>query len=142
MGPEYLPKSSTKSSNRSFQRNTQRMERGSVYLRCCGSSQVTKESLPFQVSRERGRSLRGSWDKSQQAMMHQSKTVIRILLVDDHQIFLTGLQLLIEKEPDMTVVGTAGNRTGALAMMQEQPDIVLLDLDLGNESGIDFLPQL
>ena len=74
--------------------------------------------------------------------MHQSQTAIRILLVDDHQIFLTGLQLLIEKEPDMIVVGTASNRAEALALMQEHPDIVLLDLDLGNESGIDFLPQL
>src|SRR5213593_4745957 len=74
--------------------------------------------------------------------MHQSETAIRILLVDDHQIFLTGLQLLIEREPDMIVVGTASNRAEALALMQEQPDIVLLDLDLGNESGIDFLPQL
>jgi len=75
-------------------------------------------------------------------MMYQSETAIRILLVDDHQIFLTGLQLLIEKEPDMIVVGTASNRAEALALMQEHPDIVLLDLDLGNESGIDFLPQL
>ena len=74
--------------------------------------------------------------------MHQSQTAIRILLVDDHQIFLTGLQLLIEREPDMIVVGTASNRAEALALMQEHPDIVLLDLDLGNESGIDFLPQL
>ena len=74
--------------------------------------------------------------------MYQSETAIRILLVDDHQIFLTGLQLLIEKEPDMIVVGTASNRAEALALMQEHPDIVLLDLDLGNESGIDFLPQL
>jgi len=74
--------------------------------------------------------------------MHQSETAIRILLVDDHQIFLTGLQLLIEREPDMIVVGTASNRAEALALMQEHPDIVLLDLDLGNESGIDFLPQL
>ena len=74
--------------------------------------------------------------------MHQSETAIRILLVDDHQIFLAGLRLLIEKEPDMIVVGTASNRAEALALMQEHPDIVLLDLDLGNESGIDFLPQL
>lgn len=74
--------------------------------------------------------------------MHQSQTAIRILLVDDHQIFLAGLRLLIEKEPDMIVVGTASNRAEALALMQEHPDIVLLDLDLGNESGIDFLPQL
>src|SRR5207247_10713380 len=74
--------------------------------------------------------------------MHQSQTAIRILLVDDHQIFLTGLRLLIEKEPDMIVVGTATNRAEALALMQEHPDIVLRDLDLGNEGGIDCLPQL
>src|SRR5947208_11145627 len=74
--------------------------------------------------------------------MHQSQTAIRILLVDDHQIFLTGLRLHIEIELDMIVVGTENIRVEALALMQEHPDIVLLDLDLGNESGIDFLPQL
>src|SRR5262249_29961451 len=38
--------------------------------------------------------------------------------------------------------GTAANRAEALNLMQENPDIVLLDLDLGNESGIDFLHEL
>ena len=75
-------------------------------------------------------------------MVQSETTAIRILLVDDHQIFLTGLRLLIEKEPGMTVIGAAANRTEALSMMQESPDIVLLDLDLGSENSIDFLPQL
>jgi len=64
--------------------------------------------------------------------MHQSQTAIRILLVDDHQIFLTGLRLLIEKEPDMIVVGTASNRAEALALTGvPDPELHLRAVRLG-----------
>jgi len=68
---------------------------------------------------------------------------IRILLIDDHAIVLAGLRLLIESRPGLKVVGEAGNRAEALAIAaQERPDIILLDLDLGRDSGLDFLPEL
>jgi len=68
---------------------------------------------------------------------------IRILLIDDHAIVLAGLRMLIESKAGLKVVGEAGNRADALALAaREQPDIILLDLDLGRESGLDFLPEL
>jgi DNA-binding NarL/FixJ family response regulator len=42
----------------------------------------------------------------------------------------------------MAVVGQAVNRTEALAAARTRPDIILLDLDLGNENSLDFLPDL
>ena len=68
---------------------------------------------------------------------------IRILLIDDHELVRTGLRMLLERRPEMVVVGEATNRADALAMAaREQPDIILLDLDLGGESSLDFLPEL
>jgi DNA-binding NarL/FixJ family response regulator len=68
---------------------------------------------------------------------------IRILLVDDHAIIREGLRDLIGSRPGMTVVGDAGTRAEALQLAaREQPDVVVLDLDLGGESGLDLLAEL
>jgi two-component system, NarL family, nitrate/nitrite response regulator NarL len=68
---------------------------------------------------------------------------IRILIVDNQTVVRQGLRLLIENRPNMRVVGEAGNRDEALALANgEQPDVILLELDLGGSSGIDFLPEL
>ncbi len=68
---------------------------------------------------------------------------IRILLVDDHKLVRAGVRLLIETNPRLEVVGEAANYAEAKALtINELPDIILLDLDLGDENGIDFLPEL
>jgi two-component system, NarL family, nitrate/nitrite response regulator NarL len=68
---------------------------------------------------------------------------IRILIVDDHTLVREGLKMLIENESDMLIVGEAGNSADALAIsVREQPDVIVLDLDLGGEDAIDFLPAL
>jgi DNA-binding NarL/FixJ family response regulator len=68
---------------------------------------------------------------------------LRILLVDDHLVMRAGLRLLIENQPGMTVVALASNREEALKLAAcESPDLILLDLELGAESGLTFLPEL
>lgn len=68
---------------------------------------------------------------------------IRVLIIDDHKIVRDGLRDLIESQPDMTVVGDAGNSADAMILTtREKPDVIVLDLDLGTESGLDLLPQL
>ena len=68
---------------------------------------------------------------------------IRIVIVDDHVIVRAGLRMLIENHGGLTVVGEAGTGVDALAVTEkEQPDIILLDLDIGGESGLDFLREL
>lgn len=69
--------------------------------------------------------------------------LVRILLVDDHAIIRSGLKMLIESQPGLRIVGEASDRAGAIAIAaRERPDLVLLDLDLGAESGIDLIPHL
>src|SRR5215213_7488692 len=68
---------------------------------------------------------------------------IRVLIVDDHKIIRDGLRDLISSRQGMEVVGDAGNRADALsAATREQPDIIVLDLDLGDDSGLDLIPEL
>ncbi|MEH1868926.1 MAG: response regulator transcription factor [Nostoc sp.] len=69
--------------------------------------------------------------------MSQSAT-IRVLLVDDHAIVRQGLAAMIENEPDMTVVGQAGDGQEAIAFYRQlQPDITLMDLRMPHMSGVD-----
>jgi DNA-binding NarL/FixJ family response regulator len=54
-----------------------------------------------------------------------------------------GICALIEKQPSMKVVGEAVNCAEALSLAaSKEPDLVLLDIDLGNENGLDFLAEL
>ena len=68
---------------------------------------------------------------------------IRVLLVDDHTIIREGLRDLIATRPEMTVVGDAGTRVEALGLARrERPDVIVLDLDLGADSGLRMIPEL
>lgn len=68
---------------------------------------------------------------------------IRLLLVDDQVIVREGLRLLLENQAGLTVAGEAATCPDAVALAaREQPDIILLDLDLGTTHGLDCLPEL
>ncbi|HEY3037523.1 MAG TPA: response regulator transcription factor [Pyrinomonadaceae bacterium] len=67
---------------------------------------------------------------------------LRIMIVDDHLMVRAGLRMLLE-DAGMEVVAMAGNRGEALDLAaREEPDMILLDLDLGREDGLSFLPEL
>lgn len=69
---------------------------------------------------------------------------IRVFLVDDHASILWGLERLIQSgRPAMEPVGSATGCEQALERIaQAEPDIILLDIDLGRESGLDAIPRL
>lgn len=68
---------------------------------------------------------------------------IRLLLVDDQVIVREGLRLLLENQPGLLVAGEAANCEDAVAVAaREQPDLILLDLDLGASHGLDCLAEL
>jgi two-component system, NarL family, nitrate/nitrite response regulator NarL len=76
-------------------------------------------------------------------MFPQQDRPIRILMIDDHAVLRAGLRMIIESRTGMLVVGEAENRRESLAAIaNETPDIILLDLDLGDENGLDMLPEL
>ena len=68
---------------------------------------------------------------------------IRILLLDDHALFRESLARLLQAESGFDVVADCSSGTEALRIMKSREiDIVLLDLDLGDERGADFLERL
>jgi two-component system, NarL family, response regulator NreC len=69
--------------------------------------------------------------------------VTRLLIVDDHAVVRAGLRLLLSAEPDFEVVGEAGDTRGAVVEARAlQPDVILLDVVMPGESGIEALPRL
>jgi DNA-binding NarL/FixJ family response regulator len=67
---------------------------------------------------------------------------LRILLVDDHPTVRLGLKHLLESAGN-EVVGEAGNATDAVRLAGElRPDVVLLDLRLGDDSGIEVCREM
>jgi two-component system, NarL family, response regulator NreC len=73
--------------------------------------------------------------------MSRAKSRIRVLIVDDHAVVRSGLRLLLEKEKDIEVVAEAGDVRGAvLEARSSKPDIVLMDVVMPGQTGIEGIP--
>jgi DNA-binding NarL/FixJ family response regulator len=69
--------------------------------------------------------------------------MIRVLIVDDHELLRAGLRSRLEGEPGIAVVGEADSAERAVVMTRSlQPDLILLDLLLPRTSGYDAIPEL
>jgi two-component system response regulator NreC len=69
--------------------------------------------------------------------------VIKVVLVDDHAVVRSGLRLLLDANEDIEVVGEAGNAKDAIFRARAlKPDVMLLDVVMPGESGIEVLPAL
>jgi DNA-binding NarL/FixJ family response regulator len=73
----------------------------------------------------------------------KTTTTISIIIVDDHTIFRTGLRMLLDAEPHLKVVDDCASVQEALKSVSlKKPDIVLLDLHLNGQSGMELLPRV
>jgi two-component system response regulator NreC len=73
-----------------------------------------------------------------------SKTIkIRVLIADDHAILRSGLRMLIDAQPDMTVVAEAQNGKEAIQGSNEtKPDVVILDITMPEAGGLHALAEI
>jgi len=75
-------------------------------------------------------------------MVDPSKVSLRCLIVDDNALFLEGAADLLRRE-GLDVVGVASNSAQALQLASElRPDVTLVDIDLGDEDGLEVARQL
>ena len=68
---------------------------------------------------------------------------IRVLIADDHAILRDGMRLLLGSQPDIEVVGEAGNGRDAYFLVEEiRPDVVLMDIGMPVLNGLDATQQI
>ncbi|MEX1249215.1 MAG: response regulator transcription factor, partial [Acidimicrobiia bacterium] len=68
---------------------------------------------------------------------------LRLVIVDDHELVRDGLRLLLSRHPDLDVVGEASTVAEAVRRVAiDEPDVVLLDVDLPDGSGIDACREI
>ena len=70
-------------------------------------------------------------------------TPIRIVIIDDHPIVRQGIRSLLSNYEEFDLIGEADNGTDGFALViEEKPDVTLLDISMPNESGLDVLGQI
>jgi DNA-binding NarL/FixJ family response regulator len=96
---------------------------------------------------ERGRAVRtgGSVTKKgkDQADKAEKPDRLRVMVADDHALFRRGLQMVLEQEEDLELVGEASDGAEAVAKAQElMPDVILMDVRMPKRSGIEATGQI
>ncbi|MBR5932682.1 MAG: response regulator transcription factor [Treponema sp.] len=75
--------------------------------------------------------------------MGKPKMTQKIVIIDDHTIFIQGLSLLIESCKDFSVTGSATNLNDGEKLIKEQkPDLAIVDLNLGDEDGLELIKTI
>jgi two-component system, NarL family, response regulator DevR len=113
--------------------------------------QPTRIDYPTEIKRwrvfaDQARQMAERWE--QRPQLSQSRTGpelarIGVFLVDDHEVVRRGVRVLLEAEPDITVVGEAGTASAALARIPAaKPDVAVLDVRLPDGDGVNVCREL
>ncbi len=68
---------------------------------------------------------------------------LSIIIADDHTLFINGLRLLLENEPDIAILNVAGDGKELLGLLNtEKPDMILLDINMPGINGLEALKRI
>lgn len=67
---------------------------------------------------------------------------IRVGVVDDHAVVRDGTAALLDREPDIDVIGVAATLQSAAALLELKPDVLVVDIRIGEENGLDLVRKL
>jgi DNA-binding NarL/FixJ family response regulator len=74
---------------------------------------------------------------------HKEDEFVRVVLADDHSGVRSGIRYLLEREPEITVVGETTDGLGAIQLVERlSPDILLLDVEMPGMNGIEVARHL
>ncbi len=74
---------------------------------------------------------------------HDGVRAVRVVLAEDHQVVRRGLQLVLDSEPDLSVVAQAGDVAAARALVRQHgPEVLVLDLSMPGGSSLEAIPAL
>lgn len=80
------------------------------------------------------------YDAGETVLNRTNKGLIRVLCVDDHAVTREGISVLVNSQPDMSIVAQASNARDAMECFRKQrPDVTLMDLRLPDMGGIDVI---
>ena len=65
--------------------------------------------------------------------------MVNMIILDDHPLVRQGIRTVISSENKINIVGEASNAKEALKLMATRPDLALVDLNLGEDNGLDFI---
>jgi DNA-binding NarL/FixJ family response regulator len=75
--------------------------------------------------------------------MRENADLIRVFIIDDHEMLRRGLEMVFEKTSDIRLAGEAGRREAALAQLDPaKHDVVLLDISLPGDDGLNILKEI
>jgi len=77
------------------------------------------------------------------SVLDPGDTMIRVLVADDHPLIRSGLKQILAQEPDVAVLGEAGDSEQLLELLEQQAwDVVLLDITMPGRGGLDALHEI